>query len=1030
MPACELKTLGAFSFRIDGRAVRSPATQKARALLVCLVMHRAAEVARERLVELFWPDSEPDRARESLRTALYSIRRVLRDAGCDPDALIYATKSVIRWNPETEFDAERLVEFAKRADSETHVRALALYGGEFLEGDYDEWAVAERERLAGVYERLLSRAHAASGDADVARRLIERNPYDEAPYLTLIEAELIAGRIASASKIARALRAALCEVGAVPSRAFEERYGRLEDVDREEPAQPQLAFCGRKGELARIRDLLDAGTVREDRLVVVHGEPGIGKTWFFERAFGLARSAGLDVRPVRSIDGDPRPFGMWGTLYESLALGDFAAYLSRAEGDIRHRLAATLCGAFAKRTLVCVDDVQYLRDDQLAMLEPFVRAALAAGHVVCLGTRPEGLRVLDARFGDTARVELALERLVPAELADGLEAAGFTNVTDCAQVLAKKTGGLPLFVASLLETLAKHGGLRRDGRRWTLARDALGSIALPRTLARSIESRIRARGDCTAAVACALALEPEANADDVGTVLGFEENVVLDALDDLLALGIVVEPASGDRFAFAHDLVRDVSATLLNRNRRERLHAAFADRLAGVGAGAGLIRRARHEFASERFLAAGQTYYDAAGDAMHVRAFNEASARCDLGLEGLRRAPESNAASAVAAALCVRKAAIGMRSGGMEKALAAAKSAVVHARASRDPRVLARTLNMRAGIYDNAHLWHDALHDAQAGLDIANSLDDANWRAKLLMRIISAHQSLHDHAAASALGDEAIAAAIAGNDPVTVACAAGTVFRGRLVVWNFAEAQRSLELQEVWTRRCGAFSEKYAARNRAFFWYHVGEFDLALQALPSSEEVLKAADQMIPSDITVSVGDLLMSLELLQALVGAARGDLGPSFRLSTLGQRLPDIAWNTLALHCMKAARIDALLARNAPEDSEHAEALTETVADDDFAAADFDRGSVYTPYVLRARVAARRRLPGANVRLATAVDAAELDAKRAPTDFFRALHGLGEAADEIGASMLAQHAFALRDIQLERHARAKSDCTVFAYR
>ncbi|HEY6359223.1 MAG TPA: hypothetical protein VIX35_13315, partial [Vicinamibacterales bacterium] len=115
-------------------------------------MHRGKDVARERLLDLFWPDVDPDRARDSLRTALYSIRRSVRTAGVDSDALLSSNKSVVRWNPQTLLDVDRFVELAERGSGDSLSEALALYRGDFLEGDYDNWTVVERERLAALYE--------------------------------------------------------------------------------------------------------------------------------------------------------------------------------------------------------------------------------------------------------------------------------------------------------------------------------------------------------------------------------------------------------------------------------------------------------------------------------------------------------------------------------------------------------------------------------------------------------------------------------------------------------------------------------------------------------------------------------------------------------------------------------------------------------------------------------------------------------------------------------------------------------------
>src|SRR5690348_653410 len=59
-----LRVLGKFSLELAHITTPALSTQKARALLAYLVAHRESEVARERLLEMFWPDATPDAARD------------------------------------------------------------------------------------------------------------------------------------------------------------------------------------------------------------------------------------------------------------------------------------------------------------------------------------------------------------------------------------------------------------------------------------------------------------------------------------------------------------------------------------------------------------------------------------------------------------------------------------------------------------------------------------------------------------------------------------------------------------------------------------------------------------------------------------------------------------------------------------------------------------------------------------------------------------------------------------------------------
>jgi DNA-binding SARP family transcriptional activator len=209
MPTSELTTLGGFAFSANGSSAPRPDTQKGRALMAFLALNPRTDISRERLLELFWPDTDPEHARNRLKTALSNIRRCVKATGLDPDDCIVANKAVVRWTTDTTVDAQQFAALATHADPAASQEALQLYRGDFLEGDYDDWSVTERERLAALYESVLARAVRTKRDPEAARRLLERNQYAEEAYAVLIEAELGAGRSTSATELAERCRQAL-----------------------------------------------------------------------------------------------------------------------------------------------------------------------------------------------------------------------------------------------------------------------------------------------------------------------------------------------------------------------------------------------------------------------------------------------------------------------------------------------------------------------------------------------------------------------------------------------------------------------------------------------------------------------------------------------------------------------------------------------------------------------------------------------------------------------------------------------------
>lgn len=147
----ELRTLGQITLRDDnGVELRNLLTQPKRlALLVYLAsgagdgrMHR-----RDALLAMFWPDSDDERARNSLRQAVHFIKQV---AGSE----MFASQGADELGLTPGAIALDTAELEALATSGKHEDALAFYNGEFLEGftlrgapAFERWVQSERARL-------------------------------------------------------------------------------------------------------------------------------------------------------------------------------------------------------------------------------------------------------------------------------------------------------------------------------------------------------------------------------------------------------------------------------------------------------------------------------------------------------------------------------------------------------------------------------------------------------------------------------------------------------------------------------------------------------------------------------------------------------------------------------------------------------------------------------------------------------------------------------------------------------------------
>jgi DNA-binding SARP family transcriptional activator len=160
--------LGVFSMAIGDLTVKLPAS-RGLSVLKYLLLHHKQNISREVLMDIFWPDAEPEMARNNLNVAMHSLRQALRTIIFLPVIIFedgaYGLESNLRvWLDVEEF--ERCVQAGKRLESRNQITAavaeyeaaISLYQGDFLEQNpYEEWTIVDRERLRVAYLDTLDR---------------------------------------------------------------------------------------------------------------------------------------------------------------------------------------------------------------------------------------------------------------------------------------------------------------------------------------------------------------------------------------------------------------------------------------------------------------------------------------------------------------------------------------------------------------------------------------------------------------------------------------------------------------------------------------------------------------------------------------------------------------------------------------------------------------------------------------------------------------------------------------------------------
>jgi DNA-binding SARP family transcriptional activator len=168
-PRLEVQLFGQFRVALNGREIESWPSGRGRAIFKYLLTHRERPLARDVLMEAFWPEATAESARNSLNVAIYGLRQALRAA--DPVQVVMFQNGAYRLNPTLEISLDvdefrRNVQSGRRGEEAgdtdaaiaRYEAAAQLYQSDFMADDLaDDWPVLPRERLRVDYLDTLDR---------------------------------------------------------------------------------------------------------------------------------------------------------------------------------------------------------------------------------------------------------------------------------------------------------------------------------------------------------------------------------------------------------------------------------------------------------------------------------------------------------------------------------------------------------------------------------------------------------------------------------------------------------------------------------------------------------------------------------------------------------------------------------------------------------------------------------------------------------------------------------------------------------
>ncbi len=222
--------------------------KKARQLFLLLVTQQPAMLEREQIVEMLWPELDPEQAQRDFKIAYSSLLNVLepnRERNA-PSAFIVRDDTRYGLRPEADvwLDAAEFEGLVARGDAlypdggatAVYRQAIQLYHGDFLqEYPYETWCSERREHLLTMFlqtaERLtlLLLAQQAWDEAiRMAHTILEHDNCWEQAYRVLMQAYAAQGKRAQAIRVYQRCQERLQEeLGVDPTSATQDLYQSL-----------------------------------------------------------------------------------------------------------------------------------------------------------------------------------------------------------------------------------------------------------------------------------------------------------------------------------------------------------------------------------------------------------------------------------------------------------------------------------------------------------------------------------------------------------------------------------------------------------------------------------------------------------------------------------------------------------------------------------------------------------------------------------------------------------------------------------
>ena len=515
----------------------------------------------------------------------------------------------------------------------------------------------------------------------------------------------------------------------------------------------RIPLVGRQPELAALLERLEAAGQGQGEIVLVAGEPGIGKTRLLAELADRARGSGWQVLVGRAYESE----GMPPYLPFAEALRDYfrtcppeslGAQLAKGAAELaillpelwdhfpvtrpgpplsaeheRYRLFESVSDfllASAREAvgglLLVLDDLHWADKPSLLLLQHVVRrvahaSSVQEGPLLIVGSYRnvalDHAHPLADLLAELHRQRLAdqipLGALSREEVQALVEALSHASTpAPVAEAIYRATEGNPFFVEEVVRHFQAEGQDLTDPTDVTDLTDpsaALAQWSIPEGVRQVIGRRLtRLSADTSRMLQMGAVLGDGFSFDLLEPATGIGEAPLLDALEEALATGLLRE--EGPSYHFSHALIRQTIYEGLSFPWRQRLHRRAAQAIERVQArdlgpyAAELAHHFLQAVPDQSSLESGITYaIRAAERALALLAYEEAAGHYERALQALARTDPADAAAGTAERRCRLLLALGdaqRKAGSIAQARDSFQRAAAIARTLGRPEELAR----------------------------------------------------------------------------------------------------------------------------------------------------------------------------------------------------------------------------------------------------------------------------------------------------------------------------------------------------